>query len=365
MKKVVSILGARPQFIKAAVLSRIIRERKEFLEIIVHTGQHFDSNMSEVFFEEMDIPKPKYNLNINGMGHGAMTGRMLEQIEEVLLHEKPDLVVVYGDTNSTLAGALAAKKLGIKVAHVEAGLRSFDKRMPEEINRIVTDALSDILLVSEPSGLNNLEHEGVPSEKIHFVGNIMIDSLKRMLPYADQRRTHARYGLEAGQYAFLTMHRPSNVDDPNVLHRLLEQFDEISSDLPVLFAVHPRTRKKIKALGPGYQDRNVDFQLVDPVDYLDALCLQKNARVILTDSGGIQEESTEFGVPCLTLRDNTERPITVELGTSTLVGNDPAMIFETLDTVLSGKYKKSHPIPLWDGHTAERISSILVSHFIN
>ena len=277
----------------------------------------------------------------------------------------PSGVVVFGDVNSTLACAIAASKLLIPVVHVEAGLRSFDRSMPEEINRIVTDLLSDLLLVSESSGLVNLGREGVPSEKIHFVGNIMIDSLQHMLPQAEERRTYEKYGLRAGEYAFLTMHRPSNVDYPETLGRLIGLFDQLATQLPVLFSVHPRTRSRINSLGKRLPTLNPDFILTDPLDYLDSLCLQKFARLVLTDSGGIQEECSVLNIPCLTLRENTERPVTVEQGTSTLVGNDSRLIQDTLDELLKGEYKKGQPIPLWDGHTAERIVAILEAYFLD
>jgi UDP-N-acetylglucosamine 2-epimerase (non-hydrolysing) len=270
---------------------------------------------------------------------------------------------VFGDVNSTLACAVAASKLMIPIVHVEAGLRSFDRSMPEEINRIVTDVLSDLLLVSEPYGLKNLRDEGIPAEKVHFTGNIMIDSLERMLPEAEKRRTYDRFGLHPGEYAYLTLHRPSNVDQPQNLSRLVALFAKIAQDLPIIFPVHPRTKDKMTAMGLQATMQQAGMHLCNPVDYLDSLCLQRHAKVVLTDSGGIQEETSHLRVPCLTLRDNTERPITVERGTATLVGNDPQRIRLALQTVLDGRYKQGEPIPLWDGHTAERIVAVLAKRY--
>ena len=272
-------------------------------------------------------------------------------------------MIVFGDVNSTLACAVACSKLQVPLAHVEAGLRSFDRSMPEEINRIVTDVLSELLFVSEASGLANLEREGIPAEKIHLVGNIMIDSLQQALPAALERRAHERMGLAQGEYALLTLHRPSNVDDPATLARLLALFDQIAGELPLIFPIHPRTQKLVAGLEAASQPRNPAFRQIAPLDYLDSLCLQKHARFVLTDSGGMQEETTLLDTPCLTLRENTERPVTVELGTSTLVGNDPQRILSAVQAVLGGRYKHAQSIPLWDGQTAGRIVGIIQNHF--
>jgi UDP-N-acetylglucosamine 2-epimerase (non-hydrolysing) len=301
------------------------------------------------------------NLEVGSGSHGAQTARILERYEQVLESVRPRLVVVLGDVTGTLACALAAVKLMIPVAHVEAGLRSFDRTMPEEINRIVTDTLADLLFVSEPSGMANLAREGVSPEKVNLVGNIMIDSLQQVLPRALEGRAHERLGLPAGGYALLTMHRPSNVDSPSVLARLVEVFQEIARELPVVFPVHPRTRARMSSarisLSEAGESSATGLRLLDSVDYLDSLCLQKQARVVFTDSGGMQEETTVLNVPCITLRDCTERPITVEQGTSTLVGNDPDKIRAAYRQVASGSYKQARTIPLWDGHTAERIAA--------
>jgi UDP-N-acetylglucosamine 2-epimerase (non-hydrolysing) len=357
------VAGARPNFIKLAPLVRTLQSCGDLPFQVIHTGQHYDDALSASFFHTLGIPNPDLNLDVGSGPHGAQTARILERFEALLLDAPPCGIVVFGDVNSTLACAVAASKLQIPVVHVEAGLRSFDRSMPEEINRIVTDVLSDLLLVSDPSGLVNLGHEGIPAGKIHLVGNIMIDSLEYMLPLAERQRATERYNLEPGKYALLTMHRPSNVDHPEILGRLMRLFDQLSAQLPVLFAVHPRTQRRIEALGESLGARNRDFQLVEPLDYLDSLHLQKYARLVFTDSAGVTEESTVMGIPCLTLRENTERPITIEYGTSTLVGNDPERIQKSLAEIMAGNYKQSQPIPLWDGQTAERITAILRAYF--
>jgi UDP-N-acetylglucosamine 2-epimerase (non-hydrolysing) len=316
--------------------------------------------MSQAFFDVLGIPEPEINLGVGSGDQNLQTARILERFDGLIAAQPPRAVVVFGDVNSTLACSLAAAKRLIPVAHVEAGLRSFDRTMPEEINRLVTDTLSDLLLVSEQSGLTHLKNEGISDEKVVFVGNIMIDSLVRMQPRALDRNTAARFGQNAGSYALLTLHRPANVDDPATLKRLLDLFGDLSSMLPIIFPVHPRTRKCMESL--GYQPPET-FHLVEPVDYLDSLCLQAQAKLVLTDSGGIQEETSCLGIPCLTLRPTTERPVTVELGTSTIVGNDEALIRKNFEAILSGDYKKGGPIPLWDGRTAGRVAKAL-AHYL-
>jgi len=350
------VAGARPNFIKLAPLVWVLNSRRDVPFQIIHTGQHYDRAMSQAFFDVLNIPEPDVNLEVGSGTQANQTARILERFDELLVEKPPSAVVVFGDVNSTLACSLAASKRQIPVVHVEAGLRSFDRSMPEEINRLVTDALSDLLLVSENSGLVHLRQEGIADEKVRLVGNIMIDSLVRMQPRALERQAAIRLGAVPNGYALLTLHRPSNVDDPATLARLLGLFASLSRKLPFVFPVHPRTRKQIDAL--GYAPPK-DLLLVEPVDYLDSLCLQKQSRLVLTDSGGIQEETSCLGVPCLTLRQNTERPATVELGTSTIVGNNEQLIRETFDRVLSGQYKQGQPIPLWDGHTAERVADQL------
>jgi UDP-N-acetylglucosamine 2-epimerase (non-hydrolysing) len=347
------VAGARPNFIKLAPLAWVLNTRRDLPFQIIHTGQHYDHAMSQTFFDVLKIPEPDINLEVGSGEQSGQTARILERFDGLLQEKSPRAVVVFGDVNSTLACSLSAAKRFIPVVHVEAGLRSFDRSMPEEINRLVTDALSDLLLASEKSGIDNLKREGIPDEKVRLVGNIMIDSLVQMQPKALERQTAAHLGIEPGQYALLTLHRPSNVDDPGTLSRLLNLFADLSRKLPIVFPVHPRTKKQIESLGftPPFH-----FQMVEPVDYLDSLCLQMQARLVLTDSGGIQEETSCLGIPCLTLRRNTERPVTVELGTSTIVGNNEILIRENFEQILAGQYKQGQSIPLWDGHTAERVA---------
>lgn len=352
------VAGARPNFIKLAPLVHQLSARKRLAFQIIHTGQHYDHAMSATFFRLLGIPEPDVNLEVGSGTQGSQTARLLTRFEALLLEKSPRAVIVFGDVNSTLACSLAAAKLHIPVAHVEAGLRSYDRSMPEEINRIITDLLSDYLFVSEASGVDNLLREGVLSDKIHLVGNIMIDSLEHMLPQVREHDLISKFGVKPGEYALLTMHRPSNVDDPKVLEQLLFTFKEISCKLPVVFPVHPRTSQSIVKAGLQVEKMPA-INFIEPVDYLDSLSLQMHARVVFTDSGGMQEETAYLDVPCVTLRENTERPVTLELGTSTLVGNDPQRILTAFDRVMSGSYKHAKPIPLWDGRTAERITEHL------
>lgn len=355
------VAGARPNFMKLAPVALAITEARELAFRIVNTGQHYDEAMAEVFFRELGIPRPAVNLEVGSGSHGAQTARIVERYEAHLLANRPDATVVFGDVNSTVACALAAAKLHIPVAHVEAGLRSFDRTMPEEINRIVTDALAELHLVSEPSGVTNLRREGVDERKIKLVGNVMIDTLLANLDRARARNTAGSYGLERRGYGLITMHRPSNVDDPVHLAILLDLFHQLSADLPLVFPLHPRTR--VAAERAGLAARIVPGQrrliCVEPQSYLDLISLAQGAVVVLTDSGGLQEETSVLGVPCLTLRDNTERPVTVELGTSALVGNDPGRIQKAFKEALAGHWKKKREIPFWDGHAASRIAKEL------
>jgi len=331
--KVVSIVGARPQFVKAAVLSRELR--KDHTEILVHTGQHFDSNMSDVFFQEMEIPAPDYNLNIGSGNHGEQTGAMLKGIEEVLLKEKPDWCLVYGDTNSTLAGALAAVKLHMKVAHVEAGLRSFNRRMPEEINRVLTDHISDLLLCPTKTAVDNLRNEGI-TQGVHLVGDVMYEALMWAV---EKARIHSTIltdlNLTPKNYLLATVHRAENTDDPERLGNILSAFNQIQE--PLIWPVHPRTRKKLAELRWQPGDH---INLIDPLGYLDMAQLEQNARMILTDSGGIQKEAFWLQVPCITLRDETEWIETVESGWNILVGVQSNLILMILDRDTSIFYKK-------------------------
>jgi UDP-N-acetylglucosamine 2-epimerase (non-hydrolysing) len=351
---------------KMAPLLRALGEYPEVEAVLVHTGQHYDKNLSDVFFEELEMPRPDISLEVGSGKHGEQTARVIERFEEVLesaadAGQPFDRVVVVGDVNSTMATTIAAVKLDVPVAHVEAGLRSFDRQMPEEINRIVTDSICDMLLVSEPSGVENLRNEGRPDEQVHLVGNIMIDTLKALLPKAQAKDTLQRLSLTAGSYGVITLHRPSNVDQPETLGPLLDVLIEASAEVPMVFPIHPRTRQRIERFGLNGKVEAADgLMLAPPLGYLDFLCLTSQSRLIVTDSGGLQEESTVLGIPCLTARFNTERPVTVTEGTSTLVGNDPAKLREGLRQILDGSYKEGNCPELWDGKAAERIARLLV-----
>lgn len=350
MNHILHVVGARPNFVKAAPVLRAIRERG-VRQTLVHTGQHYDGNMSDVFFTQLDIPEPDFNLEVGSGSHASQTAEIMRRFEPVVLERKPDLTLVYGDVNSTVAAALVCSKLLIPVGHVEAGLRSFDRTMPEEINRVVTDRLSDVLFTPSEDGDANLLREGVPKETIHFVGNVMIDSLIRLLPAA---RNCPKNGFPE-RFALVTLHRPSNVDDFETLRELLNSLAKVSKDLNIVFPVHPRTRQRITEFGIDSQN----LRLLDPLPYIEFLSLQTRAAVVITDSGGIQEETTYLGVPCLTLRPNTERPITVTSGTNILVGDDRGRLIAELGKIMEGKQKKGVTPPLWDGRTGERIANIL------
>lgn len=356
------VAGARPNFMKVAPLLRALRRRPERFEtLLVHTGQHYDETMSDVFFQELGIPRPDRHLGVGSGSHAAQTARIMEAFEPVLTETKPDRVIVVGDVNSTAACALVATKMSppVPVAHVEAGLRSFDRAMPEEINRLVTDALSDLLFTTSPDADRNLVAEGVPRRRIHRVGNLMIDTLREFARRADASDVLRRLGLDP-PYALLTLHRPSNVDDETTLRRILEALEEIGRTLPVLFPAHPRTTERLRRLGAGNGAAR-GLRLVEPLGYLDFLHLQKHASLVLTDSGGVQEETTILGVPCLTLRENTERPITLTRGTNRLVGTDTRRIVKEARRALLTKNRRPSSIPLWDGRAAERIARVLAS----
>jgi UDP-N-acetylglucosamine 2-epimerase (non-hydrolysing) len=355
------VAGARPNFMKLAPVVRALVKQGTVPFRIVHTGQHYDEAMTDVFFQELGIPKPDVHLEVGSGSHAAQTARILERYEAHAMNLKPVGSVVFGDVNSTIACALAAVKLGIKVAHVEAGLRSFDRTMPEEINRLLTDAIADLLLVTEESGMANLEREGADPSKVHFVGNVMIDTLMMHLPVAKERRAAEKLGLTPGKYGVVTLHRPSNVDDPATLGRLIDLLHELSGRMPLVFAVHPRTMARATAMGLG--DRLAPGQpkliCLGPQPYFETLSLVSTAGVVLTDSGGLQEETSVLGVPCLTMRENTERPITVRLGTSRLVGNDSTRVREAFDEVVRGEWPAGQQIPMWDGRAGERIAKLL------
>lgn len=355
------VAGARPNFMKLAPVLRALREEGRVDACVVHTGQHYDRSMSAVFFEELDIPEPDVHLDVGSGTHGVQTARILERYEARLLAEPPAAVVVFGDVNSTVASALAAVKLGVRVAHVEAGLRSGDRSMPEETNRILTDAMADLLLVSEASGVENLRREGIEEAKIRLVGNVMIDTLLTQLKRARSSNVLARLQLEQRGYGLVTLHRPSNVDDPRILSRILQVLGELSQQLPLVFPIHPRTRTAIERAGLSsllHPERST-LRALEPLPYTDNLALMSGAAVVLTDSGGMQEETAVLRVPCLTMRPNTERPVTVRLGTSRLVANDPERIRQGFQDVLDGNWTKGAPIPLWDGRASERIAAEL------
>ncbi|UCD29668.1 MAG: UDP-N-acetylglucosamine 2-epimerase (non-hydrolyzing) [Planctomycetota bacterium] len=360
--KIINVCGARPNFMKIAPLMRAYRRHKNLQPLIIHTGQHYDEKMSDLFFRQLEIPEPDMNLGVGSSSHAVQTAEIMMRFEPVVLEQQPDWVVVVGDVNSTIACALVAKKIGVKVAHVEAGLRSFDRTMPEEINRLLTDAISDLLLVSEPSGLENLKREGIADEKIHFVGNVMIDTLKANLEKAERSNILNELDLEPGNYNVVTLHRPSNVDDTESLSRIAEAFEAIQADLPIIFPMHPRTYKNLSKLGLSERFDNMKhLHILEPVGYLDFLKLMSKAAVVLTDSGGIQEETTILGVWCLTLRENTERPITISEGTNTLVGNDSEKIVSAYRRCRS-RSVDDPPIPeKWDGRAADRIAELLVN----
>ena len=354
--RMVHVVGARPNFMKIAPVMRAVERLGFASQRLIHTGQHYDAQMSDVFFTELGLPKPDSFLGVGSGSQAEQTAAVLVAAERLFLAERPDLLVVAGDVNSTLAAALAAAKLGIPVAHVEAGLRSCDRTMPEELNRILTDQLSDLLFTPSADGDRNLLREGIPAEKIWLVGNVMIDTLREQLPRARATGVLERLEVEARRYGLLTLHRPANVDDPTALGRLLGAVGEVARTIPILFPVHPRTRKRLSEFGtatpPG-------IRLLDPLGYHDFLGLTDGAALVLTDSGGIQEETTALGVPCLTLRENTERPITVEVGTNQLVGLEPTRIVAAARTALSGEGRRGGIPPLWDGHAADRIAQAI------
>ncbi len=364
MLKVINVVGARPNFMKVAPIVAAMKQRPaEFQPLVVHTGQHYDAAMSDSFFRDLELPEPDTHLGVGSDTHAAQTAAVMKLFEPVVVKEKPDWVLVVGDVNSTLACALVCVKLGIKVAHVEAGLRSRDRSMPEEINRLLTDQIADLLLTPSPDADENLRAEGIPEERIRFVGNVMIDSLQKNLDRARQSRIKESLGLSDGEFGVMTLHRPSNVDEPETFRRILAALAEITApNFPVIFPVHPRTRKTIAGLGlTNVIGEMKNLRLVDPLGYLDFLSLYSSAGLVLTDSGGLQEETTSLGIPCLTLRENTERPITVEMGTNVVVGTDTKKIVTAAKASLNGAARKiGQQPPLWDGHTAERILEALL-----
>lgn len=362
--KVLSVVGARPNFMKVAPIVAQLQTRPDlFSSVIVHTGQHYDEKLSKVFFDDLAMPMPDVNLNVGSGSHAQQTAAVMAAFEPVLLESRADLVLVVGDVNSTIACALVAVKLGVKVAHVEAGLRSFDRTMPEEINRILTDQISDLLFTTEASAEDNLRAEGVPADKIHFVGNVMIDALLTHRERARALKTPTALGLQPGAYAVLTLHRPSNVDDAATFERLIEALSPIANELPLVFPVHPRTRRRVAdSPSAARLAERGRLRLLDPLGYLEFIALLDGSRVTLTDSGGIQEETTILGIPCLTLRENTERPVTVTSGTNVIVGTDPERITAAWHRIKREPVTAARP-PLWDGQTARRIVDTLETVF--
>jgi len=339
---------------KAAPLFRELQKYPAVRQLLVHTGQHYDVNMSDVFFQQLRIPAPDVNLQVGSKSHAQQTAEIMSRLEPVALEHRPDWVLVYGDVNSTVAAALVCSKLQIRVAHIEAGLRSFDRSMPEELNRLVTDQLSDLLFTPSQDANRNLEREGIPQEKIHLAGNIMIDTLVEMLP---EVKKHMPAGMPQ-RFGLVTLHRPSNVDDPKWLGEMLSELHQIASEVPIVFPVHPRTRERIAQLRARKSLNGL--RLLEPLPYLSFLALQQAASVVITDSGGVQEETTYLGIPCLTMRENTERPITITEGTNVLVGTSPKRMREEVERILAGKGKLGSVPALWDGRTAQRIASILL-----
>ncbi|MEW6214088.1 MAG: UDP-N-acetylglucosamine 2-epimerase (non-hydrolyzing) [bacterium] len=362
MMHVLHIVGARPNFMKAAPVIAALGQRSGIRQTVVHTGQHYDVNMSDIFFYQLGIPRADINLGVGSGTHAQQTAQIMIRFEPVVVEKKPDIVLVYGDVNSTVAAALVCTKLGVAIGHVEAGLRSFDRTMPEEINRLLTDQMADILFTPSEDGNENLKREGIPSGKVHLVGNVMIDTLLRLLPKADHEVVLKEFAINGyfchpGSYALVTLHRPSNVDDPNMLASIMKTLQEISQSLLVIFPIHPRTQHRLQSLGITIDSSRL--KLIEPVGYLQFLALQQQARIVITDSGGIQEETTFLGIPCLTVRENTERPITTTIGTNVLVGQNMTRLKEEVDGILSGKGKKGSVPPLWDGKASERIAAVV------
>jgi UDP-N-acetylglucosamine 2-epimerase (non-hydrolysing) len=360
---IMHIVGARPNYMKIApIMAEMVLRPQLFRQTCVHTGQHYDANMSEIFFHDLGMPQPDIYLKVGSGTHAEQTARIMLAFEPLVLQERPDWVIVVGDVNSTIACALVCAKLGIPVAHVEAGLRSFDRSMPEEINRLLTDQIADLLFTPSKDGDANLLREGIPAQKIHFVGNVMIDTLVRMLPKIEANPTPARLGLKEREYVLVTLHRPVNVDDPQRLQAIMGALVRIAKDLPVVFPVHPRTRKQLAEIGfdeANFAGEKAGLRLLEPLGYLDFLALMRSARLALTDSGGIQEETTFLGVPCLTARPNTERPVTVEVGTNRLIDSTPEAILSAVEQALNVPDVQKGRIPdFWDGKAAQRIVEV-------
>jgi UDP-N-acetylglucosamine 2-epimerase (non-hydrolysing) len=359
MKKVISVVGARPNFMKVAPIYKASL-KSNFKHLIVHTGQHYDYNLSDAFFVDLELPKPDYFLGVGSGTHSEQTAKIMIEFEKILNIERPDLVIVVGDVNSTIACGLTAVKMGIKLAHIEAGLRSFDKTMPEEVNRIATDSIADFFFVTEESGIENLIKSGVEPNSIFFVGNTMIDSLVFALPKIQKSDILNQLDVQKDEFALITLHRPSNVDELENLSKFIKVFEYLNNFISIIFPVHPRTRKKMEDYGLIERIRQINkLQLTEPLPYIDFLNLMKNAQFVLTDSGGIQEETTFLDVPCLTLRTTTERPITIELGTNFLINPEIDNIIKAIDDVRQNRPKRKAIPPLWDGQSSKRIINII------
>ncbi|MCH8828703.1 MAG: UDP-N-acetylglucosamine 2-epimerase (non-hydrolyzing) [Planctomycetes bacterium] len=352
---VMHVVGARPNFMKAAPVVDALKRRPSIVQTIVHTGQHYDANMSDVFFDQLQLPRPDVSLNVGSATHAVQTAKIMIAFEQTLLERRPDLVLVYGDVNSTVAATLVSTKLGVLVGHVEAGLRSFDRSMPEELNRLVTDQLAELLFTPSADGDENLWREGIPEERIHRVGNVMIDTVRKLLPKAV---APAIDGLDE-PYALVTLHRPSNVDNREILTRLIQALCDISKRCRIVWPLHPRTRNRLQQFGIALPKNDPNLVILEPLGYLECLALQAQATMVLTDSGGLQEETTYLGVPCLTLRENTERPITVDVGTNTLVGNDVRLLKREVEKILAGESRAGRVPDLWDGAAGERIAAVI------
>lgn len=356
-QKILHVVGARPNFMKMAPVFHALARREGVEQIVVHTGQHYDPIMSDVFFQQLGLPEPDINLGVGSGSHAVQTAQVMMGFEQVLLEQRPDWTLVYGDVNSTVAAAVVCAKLLYPVAHVEAGLRSFDRTMPEEVNRVLTDQIADLLLTPSEDGNINLAREGVPAERVHLVGNVMIDTLVRLLPVAEEGWPALRDRLELDDFVLATLHRPSNVDNVESLGKIVAALDRIGAEAPVILPVHPRTRQRLEA--GGLLETLGTVRLIEPQGYLDFLALQAHARLVITDSGGVQEETTYMGVPCITVRANTERPVTVTMGTNVLVGQDMERLLAEAARVFAGASRPHAIPPLWDGRAGERIADLL------
>ncbi len=362
--KIISVVGVRPNFMKMAPIHKVFEKHKienpksNIQHLICHTGQHYDEKMSKIFFNDLELPKPAFYLGVGSGSQAEQTAKVMIKFEKVLIQERPDLVIVYGDVNSTVACSLVATKMGVKIAHVESGLRSFDRTMPEEINRIVTDHLADYLFVTEKSGIKNLKHEGISEAKIFFVGNTMIDSLIHYLPKVEKSNILKIYNIYHNNFILVTLHRPSNVDDIEYVKQIINLLNKLAEKRKIIFPVHPRTKVAIEKLDLKV---SANVELTDPIGYIDFLALMKNAELVITDSGGIQEETTYLGVQCITVRNNTERPVTVEVGTNQLIGTELKKVEEAAYKIIKGKIKKGIVPEMWNGKTSNKIKRIILN----